>query len=223
MWKKVTFAAAVSLMAAAGTANAGPVSADFTETLAIPTLSPALGPRVFSAPGRGILPRSGAAPYELGAGDEDQNPSNFNGFIEVDVEPDFAPSIPNTITFFHRETNTGYQSIRITISDIRFDEDDEFIAGVTLNSGSIIDELNSDPFTETVLFTDDSITFIFEVEDMSPGQILHLVAGGSAQYLLDIRTRTTTVSEPASLALVGAALAGFGLFGRRKRKAASPR
>ena len=76
--------------------------------------------------------------------------------------------------------------------------------------------LNSDPFTETVSFTDDSITFTFQVRDMSFGQVLHFVVDGAAQYLIQIGTRTIAIPEPASLALFGAAFAGFAVFRRRR-------
>ncbi len=194
--------------------------ADFQEVLDLPTDPSSLGPRIFKVENRGIQPSSAFAP-ELTDSEEIQNPSGYNGYLSVDAEPSqsvFTNPLPNTITLRHEETNTGYQIATITLTNIGFDDPDEYIAGVTLNSGSIIDSLNSDPFTETVSFTDDSITFTFQVRDMSLGQVLHFVADGAAQYVIQIGTRTIAIPEPTSLALFGAAFAGLALFRRRKNR-----
>lgn len=221
-FSKLAVLAIVSPLLGVGTAQAGLERGDFMEILDIPTLATGMGPRVFAVQNRGVQPNTITVP-ELTANEQIQNPSGYNGYLSVDVEPSNAASNPNTITLRHEETNTGYQFIKITITNIGFgvpgdvEAADEFIAGVTLNSGSIIDTLNSDPFTETVLFTEDSITFIFEVKDKSPGQLLHLLVDGEAQYLVDIRKRETAVPEPASLMLFGAALAGLASLRRRTR------
>jgi hypothetical protein len=220
MLKKVTFVTALSFMAAVGVAQAGMERADFMEILDLPTDPSSLGPRVFKVENRGVQPNSFTIP-ELTDNEELQNPSGFNGYLSVDVEPSQSPfpnPLPNTITLRHEETNTGYQIATITLTNIGFDDPDEYIAGVTLNSGSIIDSLNSDPFTETVSFTDDSITFTFQVRDISLGQVLHFVVDGAAQYLIEIGTRTIAIPEPASLALFGTAFAGLTLFRRRRAR-----
>ena len=218
MLKKVIFVTTIGLIAAIGAAQAGMERADFMEVLDLPTDPSSLGPRVFKVENRGIQPSTAFAP-ELTNSEETQNPSGYNGYLSVDAEPSQSPftnPLPNTITLRHEETNTGYQIATITLTNIGFDDPDQYIAGVTLNSGSIIDSLNSDPFTETVSFTDDSITFTFQVRDMSFGQVLHFVVDGAAQYLIQIGTRTIAIPEPASLALFGAAFAGFAVFRRRR-------
>jgi PEP-CTERM motif len=223
MSKTVALVAGLGLLAFAGPASAGLYKAgNISEVLDIPTLSPALGPRIFSVKNRQFVPYTVAIP-ELTDDEEFQNPSGFNGYLSVDIEPGASPfdnPLPNTVTLRHEETNTGYQIAKITIGDIEFDNPDEFIAGVTLNSEGVIDTLNSDPFTQTVEFTDDSITFLFQVRDMVPGQIFHFLVDGSIQYLVDIEVRTAAIPEPASLLLFGAALAGLGVPGRRRHQTA---
>jgi hypothetical protein len=204
---KTVFAAAVGFLAVAGTANAGIVRADITESLDLPSIS-AGGPRVLSV--NDAVVGSGT---ELTGANEIQNPSGWNGYLDVDLGA-------FSITFQHQEQFTDYQIATITISDIIFSDLDEIITGVTLTSASIIDSGQSNPFTETVTFTDNSITITFVVYDIDGGSEFNFVAGGTASYLIDIETGTTEVAEPASLVLFGAAFMGMGLFGRRKRKAA---
>jgi hypothetical protein len=219
-FSKLAVLAIVSPLLGVGTAQAGLERGDFMEILDIPTLATGIGPRVFAVQNRGVQPNTITVP-ELTDNEEIQNPSGYNGYLSVDVEPSNAASNPNTITLRHEETNTGYQFAKITIGDIEFDDPDELIAGVTLNSGAIIDTLNSDPFTQTVEFTDHSITFLFQVRDMAPGQIFHFLVDGSIQYLVDIGVRTATIPEPASLLLFGASIAGLGLSGRRRQSSSN--
>lgn len=211
--------AAAAFLAASGTADAGLYRADFEEILDIPTL-PSAGPRIIRTLNRGVTSNAWTIP-ELTASEEIQNPSHFNGYLSVDPEPthdQVVPSpIPDTITLRHEETNTGYQIAKITMTNIGFEEPDQYITGVTLNSGAIIDTLNSDPFDATVSFTDDSITFLFQVRDMSLGQIFHFIPDGSIQYLVHFGTRTLDVPEPTTLPLAGAALAGLMLARRRNK------
>jgi hypothetical protein len=220
MWRKSTVAIYTSLILASGAAQAGMERADFMEVLDLPTDPSSLGPRVFKVENRGIQPSTAFAP-ELTDNEQIQNPSGYNGYLSVDAEPSQSPftnPLPNTITLRHEETNTGYQIATITLTNIGFDDPDEYIAGVTLDFGAIIDSLNSDPFTMDVSFTDDSITFLFQVNDLSPGQVFHFIPDGSVRFLVDIETRTTDVPEPAALALLGTALAGIPLFRRRKSR-----
>jgi hypothetical protein len=204
---KTTFAAAVGFLAVAGTANAGIVQADITESLDLPFYS-ANGPRVFSVNNAIVGPGA-----ELTGANEIQNPSGWQGYLDVDLGA-------FSITFQHQEGTTDYQIATITIDDIIFSALNEIITGVTLNTASIINAGASDPFTETVAFTDNSITITFAVNDIDAGDVFHFVRAGSASYVIDIETGTTEVAEPASLALFGAAFVGLGLFGRRKRKVA---
>lgn len=217
MFARMTITAA-AFLAAAGTAEAGLYRADFEEILDIPSLS--AGPRIFSVENRLVTSNGWTIP-ELTDNEEQQNPSHFNGYLSVDPEPTHDPlvpsPIPDTITLRHEETNTGYQIAKITLTNIGFEEPDQYITGITLNSGAIIDTLNSDPLDATVSFTDDSITFLFQVRDMSPGQIFHFIPDGSIQYLVHFGTRTLDVSEPAALPLAGIALAGLMLMHRRNR------
>ena len=216
MFARLTIAAA-ALLAAAGTAEAGLYRADFEEILDIPAL-PSAGPRVLAVPNRGVASNAWTFP-ELTNFEEIENPSHFNGYLSVDAEPTHDPvvpsPIPDTITLRHEETNTGYQIARITIFNIVFEEPDQYIAGVTLNSGAIIDTLNSDPFDATVSFGEESITFLWQVRDLSLGQIFHFIPDGSIQYQVHFGTRTFDVPEPAALPLAGVALAALLLVRRR--------
>jgi hypothetical protein len=217
-------AAAAGFTLLAGTAHAGLYRADFEEILDIPAL-PSAGPRILSVQHRGVTSNQWTIP-ELWGNEEIQNPSHFNGYLSVDPEPTNDPlipsPIPDTITLRHEETNTGYQIAKITISNIMFDVPDQIITGVELDSGAIIDTLNSDPFDATVSFTDDSITFLFKVRDMSLGQIFHFIPDGSIQYHVEFGTRVLAVAEPPALPLGAAACAGFVLAARRRRKSAWP-
>jgi hypothetical protein len=212
-----SIAIAATIFTLAGTAQAGLYRADFEELLDIPTLT--MGPRIFSVENRGVTSNQWTVP-ELTDNEEIQNPSGFNGYLTVDPEPTNDPlipsPIPDTITLRHEETNTGYQYAKITMTNIGFSEPDEYITGVVLNSGAIIDTLNSDPFDATVSFTDDSITFLWQVRDMSLGQIFHFIPDGSIQYLVTFGRRALEIPEPGAMPLAGTALAGLLLAHRRK-------
>jgi hypothetical protein len=215
MFKRL-FAGVAALVAFAGGAQAGLYRADFEEILDIPTLPG--GPRILGTPNRGVTSNQWTIP-ELTVSEEIQNPSHFNGYLSVDPEPTHDPlipsPIPDTITLRHEETNTGYQFVKISMTNIGFEEPDQIITGITLNSGAIIDTLNSDPFDASVSFTDDSITFLWQVRDLSLGQIFHFIPDGTIQYLVHFGTRTVDVPEPASLPLAAIPLAAL-LFARRR-------
>lgn len=215
MFKRL-FAGVAALVAFAGGAQAGLYRADFEEILDIPTLPG--GPRILGTPNRGVTSNQWTIP-ELTVSEEIQNPSHFNGYLSVDPEPTHDPlipsPIPDTITLRHEETNTGYQFVKISMTNIGFEEPDQIITGITLNSGAIIDTLNSDPFDASVSFTDDSITFLWQVRDLSLGQIFHFIPDGTIQYLVHFGTRTIDVPEPASLPLAAIPLAAL-LFARRR-------
>ncbi|VAW05920.1 hypothetical protein MNBD_ALPHA01-1210 [hydrothermal vent metagenome] len=177
-------------------ASATIIQADFSEELDLEEHGSS-GPRVFYADDRAI-----GAGSELTIADETANPSGWNGYLDVDVSG-------YMLTLTHMEDFTDYQTASITLTDILFDIVGEMIVDVTLITGSIIDFAGSDPYTEEILFTDNSLTLNFFVNDVPAQDLFNFVDGGTATY--QITTRTVSVDAPASLGLMLLGLAGFAL------------
>ncbi|GEM_PF-4193086 len=178
-------------------ASAAIIQADFGEELDLEAFSQSAGPRVFFADDRVI-----GAGSELTIADETANPSGWDGYLDVDMSG-------YLLTLTHMENFTDFQTASITLTDILFDIIGEMIIDVTLITDSIIDFADSDPYTEEILFTNNSITLNFFVNDIPALDLFNFVGGGTATY--QITTRTVSVDAPASLGLMLLGLAGFAL------------
>ena len=112
-------------MAAAGPATAGIIRADFEQILDLPTAvqNPSEGARVLRANDRTITPLD-----ELTSADQVQNPSNWNGMLNVDLDS-------GSLTLRHDGGFTDFQVVSIMISDIVFSDPNEFISDVKLIVG----------------------------------------------------------------------------------------
>ncbi|MCF6215317.1 MAG: PEP-CTERM sorting domain-containing protein [Emcibacter sp.] len=146
--------------------------------------------------------RAIGAGSELTIADQTANPSGWNGYLDVDMSG-------YLLTITHMEDATDYQTASITLTDILFDLVGEMIIDVTLITDSIIDFAGSAPYTEEILFTNNSIILNFFVNDIPGQDIFNFIDGGTATY--QITTRTVSVNAPASLGLMFLGLAGFAL------------
>lgn len=183
---------------------AGILSATFEESLDLPNYS-ANGPRTFlnsNAPlGSG---------FELSAANETGNPSGWAGFLQIDLSG-------NILTLTHAENVTDFQVASVNISSIIFDLIGEYISNVQLVGSSIIDANASAPFTETISFTNDSISLNWSVADpFNTTDVFNFVEGGSATYEITLLSSTNTVPEPSSVAIFG--LCAFGIAVMRRLK-----
>lgn len=187
--------------------NAAIIQADIYENLNLPAVGGGL-PREFDVNDRAV-----AAGPELTLADEISNPELWFGFLIVDLSG-------SSFTLTHDAEFTDYQTTQIVIDDLVFDTPGQVITGVTLITPSIIDAGASDPFTELISFTGNSITLDWFVNDIPAVDIFNFFDGGSASY--QITFGAAAVPEPASLTLVGFGVMGmaYGAIRRRRRPTA---
>lgn len=193
-------AIALSLMASA--AVAVPIQADFEEVLDSPTVPSYAGPRVLQS-----LDKAFAAGPELTAADEILNDSDFGGSIEVDFDAD---GLGFTLT--QAGGFTDNELFTLTISDIVF-SDPERLDAVYRDTADLIDESDSDPFTEMVSFTDNSIVLTIDVVKTIGDEYYNFILGGTAHYSLEV----VDTPLPAAAPLFAAGLGAMGFIARRRR------
>ncbi|MEM6439820.1 MAG: hypothetical protein AAF763_09040 [Pseudomonadota bacterium] len=206
MFRTLAFAAAAALLTSP--ASALPVSADITESLDLPANPSSFGPRILQNLGEVFGPQ-----VELDGDDQIQNPSGWDGFVEVDFASDGL-----SFGLRHIEEFTDFQTFELVIDDIQFSTPGERIAGVTRTSPSIVDSLSSDPFTEALSFTADSIRIGVSVDDVPSEDIFNFFEGGTASYAITTRVVGAEIPLPAAAPLLAAGLAGLGWATRRRRR-----
>ncbi|MEO0680347.1 MAG: VPLPA-CTERM sorting domain-containing protein [Pseudomonadota bacterium] len=201
-------AAALALVLGASSAVALPVGADITETLDSPAFG--IGPRILQD-----LGESFGAQVELDVDDEVQNPSGWNGLLEVDVASDGL-----SFVLTHVEMFTDYQMFELTIDNVLFSTPGERIVDVSRVGPSIV-RVATASFTETVSFGNDFISLVIELDDVDGNERLFFQGGGSASYAITTRVDGAPGAEvplPAAAPLLAAGLAGLGWAARRRRR-----
>jgi len=195
----VPFAAA-AVLAAPAPAGAAIVSADFLESLDLPTCCSS-GPRIEQALGRAL-----GAGFELTAADLVANPSFWNNSFNVDLDG-VTPELRLT-----PDGSNRYQTITVTVSNIVFSLAGEHIAGFSLISDSATTP-EVGVVTDTTSFTNDSFSVTIDISPMDPSNAFDFVPSGVARF--GINLAVDQAPEPASLLLLGLGLAGMG-FARRR-------
>lgn len=186
--------------------SAAVVSADFGETLDLPSIGS--GARVFVHNGAAL-----GAGAELTGSHDITNPSGWRGYVDVDLSATGLLTLSRDLV----ESAGDYDYALITISNIVFSSL-QAITGVTTLSENLLDP--SFPFTGSplVTFTSNSVSFLFDTTAGGNAADFRFNDGGVATYQINT-SDVAAVPLPASLPLLSAALGGIAVL-RRRRKAA---
>lgn len=180
--------------------------------------------------GHMVLAATGVSPASpgphLGAGHVVGN-ADYIGRTEVTLDADvqtiflaafdFYPDLP-----IEGVNGADYYFIRVSISNIVFDVDGEFISGLEVLEDAILFQHSDYPYLTDFTFTDNSIMLEWVGEDsgVEGSSRVYLTEGGTSlfRYTTSIREQQDPVDVPAplSLSLMGAGLAGLAVARRRR-------